>query len=48
MKDGKVDGDKVLDENPLPNAIYFKVKKEYLNTDSLAAIKARPESNRPR
>src|SRR5690606_14856670 len=29
-----------LDENPLPNSINFKVKKEYMNRDSLEAIKA--------
>jgi cell division transport system permease protein len=40
MSDGNSDWNKVLDANPLPNAIYFRVKKQYLNTDSLAAIKA--------
>jgi cell division transport system permease protein len=40
MSDGNDDWNKVLTENPLPNAIYFKVKNEYLNTDSLAVIKA--------
>ena len=40
LKDGNSGWDKVLDANPLPNAIYFKVKKQYLNTDSLAKIKA--------
>ena len=40
MSDGNKDWDKVLTENPLPNSIDFKVKNEYLNTDSLAAIKA--------
>ncbi|HYM92967.1 MAG TPA: permease-like cell division protein FtsX [Chitinophagaceae bacterium] len=40
LKDGNSGWDKVLDANPLPNAIYFKVKKQYLNTDSLANIKA--------
>lgn len=39
MSDGNEDWDKVLTENPLPNAIFFKVKKEFLTTDSLAAIK---------
>jgi cell division transport system permease protein len=39
MSDGNKDWDKVLTENPLPNSIDFKVKNEYLNTDSLAAIK---------
>jgi len=40
MGDGNEDWNKVLTENPLPNAIYFKVKNEYLNTDSLTAVKA--------
>ncbi len=40
LKDGNSGWDKVLDANPLPNAIYFKVKKQYLNTDSLSKIKA--------
>jgi cell division transport system permease protein len=39
LGDGNDDWGKVLDANPLPNAIYFKVKKEYLNTDSLNSIK---------
>ncbi len=33
------DWDKILTENPLPNSIFFKVKSQYLNTDSLRAIK---------
>ncbi len=40
LSEGNDDWNKVLDANPLPNAIYFKVKKEYLNTDSLSRIKA--------
>jgi cell division transport system permease protein len=40
IADGNEDWDKVLNENPLPNAIYFKVKNEYLTTDSLSAIQA--------
>jgi cell division transport system permease protein len=40
LSDGNEDWDKVLTANPLPNAIYFKVKDNYLNTDSLTAIKA--------
>lgn len=40
LSDGNEGWDKVLTANPLPNAIFFKVKKEYLTTDSLAAIKA--------
>src|SRR5574338_124529 len=39
LSEGNDDWNKVLDANPLPNAIYFKVKKEYLNTDSLSKIK---------
>jgi cell division transport system permease protein len=39
LGDGNDDWGKVLDANPLPNAIYFKVKKEYLNTDSLNRIR---------
>ena len=39
LGDGNDDWGKVLDANPLPNAIYFKVKREYLNTDSLNKIK---------
>lgn len=39
MSDGNEDWDKVLDANPLPNAIFFKVKNEYLTTDSLKTIK---------
>ena len=34
------DWDKVLTENPLPNSIDLRLKKEYMNADSLAAIKA--------
>jgi cell division transport system permease protein len=40
MSDGNSDWNKVLDANPLPNAIFFKVKKQYLTTDSLASIRA--------
>jgi cell division transport system permease protein len=39
LSDGNEDWDKVLTANPLPNAIYFKVKNEYLTTDSLSVIK---------
>jgi cell division transport system permease protein len=38
MDEEKEDWNKILDANPLPNAIYFKVKKEYLNTDTLNNI----------
>ncbi len=43
LGDGNEDWNKVLDYNPLPNAIYFKVKKDYLNTDTLNSIKANLE-----
>ena len=39
MSDGNQSWSKVLDANPLPNAIYFKVKRQYVNNDTLAAIK---------
>lgn len=39
LGEGNDDWGKVLDANPLPNAIYFKVKKEYLNTDSMNSMK---------
>ncbi len=40
LKDGNEGWDKILTENPLPNSIDFKVKDQYLNTDSLAAVRA--------
>lgn len=40
MGDGNKSWDKILDYNPLPNSISFKLKKEYVNTDTLAGIKA--------
>jgi cell division transport system permease protein len=40
MDDGNEDWGKILSENPLPNSIDFKVKNQYLNTDSLAIISA--------
>lgn len=40
LGDGEEGWDKVLSENPLPNSINFKVKKEYMNRDSLGLIKA--------
>lgn len=39
LADGNKDWSEVLSENPLPNSIDFKVKHNYLNTDSLNAIK---------
>jgi cell division transport system permease protein len=40
LSDGNEDWGKLLDYNPLPNSINFKVKKEYMNSDSLYAIQA--------
>lgn len=40
MEEGNEDWSKVLDKNPLPNAIYFRIKKQYVNVDTMAAIKA--------
>lgn len=40
LSDGNESWDKVLDYNPLPNSINFKVKKEYMNKDSLQVIRA--------
>lgn len=39
LADGNESWDKFMDENPLPNAIYVKVKKDYVLHDSLEAIK---------
>jgi len=39
LGDGNESWDKILEENPLPNSINFKVKKEYMNRDSLESIK---------
>jgi len=44
MKEESDDWNKVLDANPLPNAIYFRVKRSYVNSDSLANIKKDLES----
>ena len=38
LGDGNENWDKVLDANPLPNSINFKVKQQYMNSDSLEAI----------
>jgi cell division transport system permease protein len=40
LSDGNESWDKILTENPLPNSINFKVKKEYIQSDSLAVIEA--------
>ena len=44
MDDGGEDWGKVLTENPLPDAIYFRIKKQYVQLDSLAAIKKNLEA----
>jgi cell division transport system permease protein len=38
LGDGNEDWGKVLEENPLPSSINFKVKREYMNSDSLHII----------
>jgi len=43
MAEGNEDWGRVLEANPLPNAIYFKVKKDYLNVDTLRNMKANLE-----
>lgn len=40
MDEENEDWSRVLDANPLPNAIYFGIKKEYVQLDSLSAIRA--------
>lgn len=45
LEDGNEDWDKVLDFNPLPNSINFKLKKDFVNVDTLEAIKADLEQN---
>jgi cell division transport system permease protein len=39
MAEENEEWNKVLDANPLPNAIYFKVKRQYVTSDSLQNIK---------
>ncbi len=39
MAEENEEWNKVLDANPLPNAIYFKVKRQYVTSDSLRNIK---------
>jgi len=39
MQDGGEDWGKVLTENPLPDAIYFRLKQKYVQLDSLTSIK---------
>jgi cell division transport system permease protein len=45
IDDGNEDWNKVLDYNPLPNSINFRLKKEYVNVDTLENIKADLEQN---
>jgi cell division transport system permease protein len=40
MDEENEDWSRVLDSNPLPNAIFFKIRKEYVQIDSLMAIQA--------
>jgi cell division transport system permease protein len=40
LADGNNSWDGVLDANPLPNSINFKMKQEFMNADSLAKIQA--------
>ena len=40
MADGNKSWDGILDANPLPNSIHFKVKQQYMNVDSLKIIQA--------
>jgi cell division transport system permease protein len=40
LADGNKSWDGILDANPLPNSINFKVKQEYMNADSLVRIQA--------
>jgi cell division transport system permease protein len=40
LDDGGEEWNKVLDENPLPNGIFFRVKSQYVNQDTLNAISA--------
>jgi cell division transport system permease protein len=39
MEEESEDWNKVLDYNPLPNAIYFRIKRQYVEVDSLTFIK---------
>ncbi|MGZ3850291.1 MAG: cell division protein FtsX [Flavisolibacter sp.] len=39
LSDGNEDWNKILDYNPLPNSIYFNVKKNYVQVDSLESIR---------
>jgi cell division transport system permease protein len=39
LSDGNEDWNQILDYNPLPNSIYFNIKKEYAQVDSLENIR---------
>jgi cell division transport system permease protein len=39
LADGNEDWDQILDYNPLPNSIYFNVKKDYVQVDTLENIR---------
>lgn len=39
LTDGNEDWNQILDYNPLPNSIYFNVKKEYVQVDTLENIR---------
>lgn len=45
LDDGNNDWAGVLDENPLPNSINFKLKNEYVQSDTLARIEQTIEAN---
>jgi len=38
MEEGNEDWGRVLNENPLPNAIFFNIKRQYVQVDSLSNI----------
>jgi len=40
ISDGNESWDNILSENPLDNSVDFKIKKDYLNADTLNSIKA--------
>jgi len=40
IDDGGEDWGAVLDENPLPNGIFFRIKRQYVNLDTLSVIKS--------
>jgi cell division transport system permease protein len=40
MQEENEDWSRVLSENPLPNAIYFRIKKQYVQLDTLSRIRA--------